>query len=431
MSNLRIRIFPIQYNSQCIGFTEWINLYTLCLAPLIARIISGAPPASYLARTRPKWHDRLCVYNPTSIIWRYAAITDRRIRTISWSRDDLAASNAIFWTSNGWDGAEDLAIYAAPYCTRNPESTHVKIVSGTMVKTVITTLQGVAALYSTLAAAFGPHLPGAFYYYGLDSIFFPLAALGLFRLSAAPWLTEDFQYGSWRETSKGESLWLRQTDQHIQLRHASETLDPFLTPSAHPYMPPSSSWPSRLFRGFYILLLAGSWILAVLELAPFVNSEPAGWVYKMSMTRFLLSIFYLIFMTISIITITFYFAHGRTTNTLLPCISKTWYKAYSVFIFASVLVLIVIASVETSKRPDGYYTSMPVPLALRCVEPFHWGPFGPDSPFMAWASVKHFNSSDLRQNVTALETVHINNGSNNATYWLYKFKGYCLGRLEG
>jgi hypothetical protein len=59
-------IDPLQYNSSCITFTEWVSLFTLCLAPLTAHIISGAPSVPYLSHTRPKWYDHLCHYNPTS-----------------------------------------------------------------------------------------------------------------------------------------------------------------------------------------------------------------------------------------------------------------------------------------------------------------------------------------------------------------------------
>src|SRR3569833_1136846 len=53
-------ILPISYQSGNITFPEWISLFTLCLAPLIAHIVAGAPRPSYLCQTRPKCHDRIC-----------------------------------------------------------------------------------------------------------------------------------------------------------------------------------------------------------------------------------------------------------------------------------------------------------------------------------------------------------------------------------
>lgn len=89
------QVLSISYSSYCISFAEWVNIFRLCPAPLFAHIISGTPSPSYLALTRPKWYDRLCIYNPTSILWRYAVIADRRIRAKSWHHNDLAAANAI------------------------------------------------------------------------------------------------------------------------------------------------------------------------------------------------------------------------------------------------------------------------------------------------------------------------------------------------
>jgi len=36
MPYFNIEVEPIRYNSQCVSFTEWVSLFTLCLAPLIA-----------------------------------------------------------------------------------------------------------------------------------------------------------------------------------------------------------------------------------------------------------------------------------------------------------------------------------------------------------------------------------------------------------
>jgi hypothetical protein len=74
------KISPLEVQNQGITFPDWIGILTLCFAPLIAHVLSGAPRPSYLSPTRPTWHDQLTHYNPTSILWRYAAITDRRIR---------------------------------------------------------------------------------------------------------------------------------------------------------------------------------------------------------------------------------------------------------------------------------------------------------------------------------------------------------------
>jgi len=63
---------------------------------VIAHVVAGTPSATYLSRNHPRWHDYLCLYSPVSILWRYTAITGRRIRTRRWQPVDMAAANAIF-----------------------------------------------------------------------------------------------------------------------------------------------------------------------------------------------------------------------------------------------------------------------------------------------------------------------------------------------
>ena len=65
-----------QYQSQNLNLGNWVELLTLCLAPLIAHIVAGAPRIVYLRNQRPQWHDYLVHYNPTSIGWRHFAIVD-------------------------------------------------------------------------------------------------------------------------------------------------------------------------------------------------------------------------------------------------------------------------------------------------------------------------------------------------------------------
>lgn len=77
------------------------------------------------------------------MLWRYAAIADRRIRARDWSRVDMAAANAIFWTSDGWDASESMVERSLLYCTHLPDHGRVALLSVDMLKTGIVTLQGV------------------------------------------------------------------------------------------------------------------------------------------------------------------------------------------------------------------------------------------------------------------------------------------------
>jgi len=77
-----INVSPLTFQSGGIAVSQCMSLATLCLAPLIAHIIAGAPEPTYFSRRRPKWHERMCIYSPLSTLWRYAAMTDGRIRAL-------------------------------------------------------------------------------------------------------------------------------------------------------------------------------------------------------------------------------------------------------------------------------------------------------------------------------------------------------------
>lgn len=89
-------VLPFTYQASGILFVEWINLFTLCLAPLIVHIVAGVPSPVYLSNPRPRWHERLGHYNPTSILWRYFSVIDRRTRSKACNSANMAASNANF-----------------------------------------------------------------------------------------------------------------------------------------------------------------------------------------------------------------------------------------------------------------------------------------------------------------------------------------------
>ena len=420
-------ILPIHYNSQCITFPEWVSLFTLCLAPLIAHIASGTPQVSYLTRSRPKWYDRLCHYNPTSIIWRYAAIADRRVRAVHWSCDDLAASSAIFWTANEWDGGEHMVAIAAPYCSRCPEGTHVQLFSITMLKTTITTLQGLSALFSLIGQLAGLRSVQFNAFMGVDMIFFPLSILGLLRLCAAAWLTEDFQYAP-QNDSVTPTPWQRATNSKIRRAHidpldSQEGLDPFIMRpfqrGGH-FRTPPSSWTSRGVRAFYLLVMGGACALSFVYTTP--NSYYPSTHY--TATSFTVGLFYVIFTTVSVTIYAFYFFRGQTTTTILPCVSKTWYRIYTFFIFSFMLVMVVIASVETNKGPDGWYYS--AQIGVKCTSLEDWYVLEPGNAAFAIA----FSTVGQNSSSTAMTDVSRNNISSIERYQLYNFTGYCSGKLS-
>ena len=123
---------------------------------------------------------------------------------------------------------------SASHCLRFPEGTHVEVASLTMLKTVVTTLQGVSALYVLIGSmSSGEYVVDAIGF-GVDTLFFPLAILGLLRLSAAIWLTEDFVYqpDSLRTILPTETATKVMTNVNdMELNDPSRALDPLIATS--------------------------------------------------------------------------------------------------------------------------------------------------------------------------------------------------------
>jgi len=426
---------PIHFNSKCVTLPEWVSLLTLCLAPLIAHIAFGTPSVSYLVHNYPKWYDHLCHYNPTSIMWRYAAITDRRIRSVCWNSLDFAASNAIFWTAKGWDGEEDIVLAAAPYCLRCPEQTRVRIFSTTMLKTIIATLQGISSLYWLIGPLARLNIKHVFESQGVDMVFFPFSILGLLRLCAATWLTDDFIYAPHNDChgkkipQNPQNLTIYENDtQRIDSPDGSLSLA-IPHRSNDQFKEPNSSWESLLFRGFYLLTLGGLWGLSLgyvirggldtTTTAKINGPTP-------TITLFLVRTFYFIFTTITVAIYAYYFYRGQTTSTIIPCISRTWYRVYTLLVMGFMSALIVVASIETNKRPDGIYTSKSLPGGLKCNDFQGWLPFTSNGVFSRIAS----KANILTWERASIMGVSVNEPLLGERYWLYNFTGYCVGRVD-
>ena len=178
--------FTVQ--SQNINFETWMAWITLCLTPLVVHIFAGAPePINMLGeKSKAPWYDRICHLNPTSIFWRYYTITIRGFSTTHWQPEDMAATNAIFWTGKKWNGSEDIMIKSRQFITRSPPGTRIPWMSTSAIKTLLVTLQGVQAIYGL---ARGLRLGGYALKVAFPNIFLPLAVAGLYRLPASPYLT--------------------------------------------------------------------------------------------------------------------------------------------------------------------------------------------------------------------------------------------------
>ncbi|RYP58671.1 hypothetical protein DL770_010382 [Monosporascus sp. CRB-9-2] len=351
-----VQVFPLTYQSQGITFATWITLFTLCLAPLVAHIVAGVPQPSFLCSHSPKWHERICHYNPTSIIWRYAMITDRRIRAKSWDREDIAASNALFWTSRGWDGSEAMVTAGLAYCTRLPDHARVAIFSQEMIKTIIVTLQGIQALIPLISGLSTSHASDSFVQWmAVDTIFFPLSILGLFRLCCAAWLTEDFLYSISQVVRRGPTPANSANETRTSFENFLD--EPLPSDANQNRFRPTTFWASIVFRVVYLLPILAMSTTCILYLGPWTAKDITSPISNgLTMTSFLLALSYLLFISTTAIVCAYYFARGHTT-TVIPCISFLWYKAYTVVVIGLGIALIVISCMETRKTPCGIYTS--------------------------------------------------------------------------
>jgi hypothetical protein len=388
------------HQSQGIDFGEWISLFTLCLAPLIVHIIAGVPSPIYLHSRRPKWHERIVHYNPTSILWRYFAIFDRRVRSKVWNSADMAASNAHFWMEQGWDGSEQMMEKSRAFCTRLPDKPRISFLSETTAKTLIVTLQGVQAVYVLIKGAVFQELNIA-----LDQLFFPLAILGLLRLFAALWLSDDFSYAN-QDTLEDSDL-QPSMEMTSEAQSVPKMVQPHLvvnllqTSGERLYLP--SSWRGVVVRILYILPLLG-----YASASTFFMTQ--DWEY--TTTGFLVAIFFFFFTTTSLFTFAILFILGRSsTTTIIPCITSRWYKVYSCFLFMFAIVVIIVGALETRKTPCGKYTTWPSYQgndAYLCSEGFLISPWVGNGNFWAIANWIWLNST-------------------NSEVTLQAFSGWCQG----
>lgn len=362
-------VLPFTYQASGILFADWISLTTLCLAPLIVHIVSGAPSPVYLSTPRPHWHERLGHYNPTSILWRYFSILDRRVRSRAWNAPDMAASNALFWTSRGWDGSEDMMRKSRRFCSRIPSSSHVAWVSKSSAETLATVLQGLQAIWQLVGGLNGG---GYTFTIALGTVLGPLAILGLLRLPVAVWISDDYSYVDIDADEnvgvdsdpdvyiqEGYSLTSTPTTPKLQTAPTSQSLFSvgLLQPSSiqvSDQLHPTHSWRGRTIRILFLSPLIALFVLALLYLIPY-NSPNSFF----TLTQFLVALFYMTFLACSIPIYTFYFLTHNSTSTIIPCITSLWYKIYTFFLIICMLILILIAGLETRRTPCGIYTTTP------------------------------------------------------------------------
>jgi hypothetical protein len=309
--------------------------------------------------------------------------------------------------------------YAAPYCAHLPEHPHAELISSTMIKTVIAVAQGIGALYPLVASLFQVTYNGSTYVnlFGVDTIFTPVAVFGLLRLFAARWLTEDYIY-------------TQRSDIRIKALPSATKDEPSITEylmsprSASPVeviarYRPTSYWPSRVFRTVYILILVLFWAVNALYIIPIDSRANAG--AGKTVTMFMSTILYFFLLSGSVLIILYYFARGRGTTTIIPCISSPFYRLYSYCFFLGCLGVIVIASIETNRNPGGGYTSV------------NWGNMTACDSYLQAIGVRGINVIGITGIVDPdyppnMEPSFTSNTSD-ASYYTWNFTGYCSGHM--
>lgn len=338
-----------------LGLGKLLSLCTLALAPLIAHVIAGAPEPIYLCAEPPRWIDYAVFWNPTSIIWRYFTIFDRRIRAKNWNREILASSNALFWTTNGWNGSEDMIREGRKYCIRLPPRSHADLLSKSFMNTVIVTLQGVQALYELLLVEkFNNNI-------NLATVFLPLALLGLIRLPSALWITDGFAYNYYDvklSNERGSQVTTTtKTGYH-------ELITVPLSGDDTPQWPPPTSddisyaefRPRKSIHGYVARIIFLTPLLGMAGLTVFWTywvSKDGGYITGTGLFSLML---WFTFSLGSAFVFILNIARAQDRTTVVPGVSTLWYRLYSAILFLLMLALLITATIETKETWCGKVT---------------------------------------------------------------------------
>lgn len=377
------KLFDFADKTSTIRLEDWLSLITLCFAPLLGHIVAGVPTVVRRSRTAPSWLDTMCLYNPTTILWRYLAIMDRRIRRRIWSPADMAASNAYFWTDHGWDGSEEMMWRSRLFCVRTPSRNRTEILSTDTLKTVITALQGIQAITVMVRGILGTSGIGNQSFgaiLALDTIFYPLSSFGVLRLFAAPWLTEEYSFVERRagnafeenlvshqtsyppSTSEGEYSLISKPNTATDFSSGT-----FLTESVLEPPPESSDGAFRPAHDLRVIAARVSYLFAfccllaicICLMIPFKDAVLIPNIPSTN-TLWLLGALYIFLSLVSISTLTFYLIRrGNSMTTVLPCARAWWYRIYTLMLLAASIAMIVLAGIYTRRAACGRFTVYP------------------------------------------------------------------------
>jgi len=180
----------IRVQSQNNPLSEWLAQMTLCFAPLVTHFFIGLPIMVNQTTRRIPWRCVAPLLHPTTILWRYMTILDRRLRCRRWTPERFSATNAAFFTHKGWTSSEQKMEESLRDLVRWPPSTRASLLSVSVLGTLVVAIQGVQVLNEMIIV---PTL-GLDSSQGVATVFFPLAIISLFRLFPALCITQDFAF---------------------------------------------------------------------------------------------------------------------------------------------------------------------------------------------------------------------------------------------
>jgi hypothetical protein len=384
----------INYQSRGIPFSEWLAQFTLCFAPFASHVLIGVPTFIVVSRKRPSIWTQINFFNPVTILWRYAMIADRRLRSANWTAEDLAASNVAFWTGREWDGSEKIMVESRAWITQRPSRNRVSFVSISMLGTIIVTIQGVQALYQLSQIIWTRISP----IQALGDVFIPIALGSLFRLPAALWLlTDEFGYDGWRqprdtsfpsshppspfsrgpfelkEVPKSTSLDIKvlaggstshpseypwplraaaAEEENKLVEHSSEAF------SQVGNLRPQTYWKAVILRLLFLFALLS--IVLVFGVGHLLAQKNLPTVASLIFVHFL----YISLCIALLIAGLYYFTTGQATNVLIPCINSKWYTMCTIAWYCFAAICIVFNCIEMRRTACGVYTTFPPSAGL-------------------------------------------------------------------
>ena len=265
------------------------------------------------------------------------------------------------------------------WITKIPRQKYVPLLSVSSLTTVALTLQGVQASF----IIFSRLNPKSTYNFGqgLPNVFIPLGCLGLMRLPAALWLSDDYGYLNVAETGSGGGHNVAEThvatmegagDRLLELdpltskstnatvtRISSDTSHFFEpTTSTHTRLHPTHTPLARLYRFWWFVSVTG------LLGCSAVSTSRMFWGYSrafpyISLSHLLFDVMYFVITTATISITDTYILLGHTHSTLIPCIHATWYKVFTLVLVAMAVATVVVAALETRQLHDGSLSTLP------------------------------------------------------------------------